>query len=162
MKTRCFRIIGRQVSPAGFSLVEVVVGIALLAVVCLALYTGLGSTTFSVRMSRENLRATQIMAEKLDTIRLYGWNQLTSPTYIPRTFTMTYYPRNHLPADLEAAHGELIYQGAIHIEAAPVEEVYSNDLRQVTVELKWSSGNVERTRKMTTLVSRYGLHKYVY
>ncbi len=149
-------------SAAAFSLVEATVGLALLAVVCLALYSGLSSTTFSVRLSRENLRATQIMAEKLDTIRLYGWNQLINPSYIPRTFTAPFYPHDQLPPDLQKAHGNVIYQGEIHIDPAPVEEVYGADLRLVTVTLKWQTGDVERNRTMSTLVSRYGLHKYIY
>jgi hypothetical protein len=149
-------------SSAGFSLVEATIGLALLAVVCLALYSGLGSTTFSVKLSRENLRATQIMAEKLDTIRLYGWTQLTDGKYIPSTFTKSFYPHDQLPPELQRAHGDMVYEGKISIEPAPVEEVYKNDLRQVTVELKWHSGNMERSRKMSTLVSRYGLHKYIY
>jgi len=146
-------------STAAFSLVEAAVGLGLLAVVCVALYSGLGSTTFSVRMSRENLRATQIMAEKLDTIRLYGWNQLDT---IPRAFEAQFYPHGQLPPELQKAHGQLTYQGQIHIDAAPVEEVYGKDLRLVTVELKWQTGNMERNRKMSTFVSRYGLHRYIY
>ena len=162
MNTNCPLAFRARRLSAGFSLVEATVGLALLAVVCLALYTSLGSTTFTVRQSRENLRATQIMAEKLDTIRLYGWTQLNSPTYIPRTFSAPFYPREQLPPELARAHGELDYQGTIRIEPAPVEEVYKDDLRLVTVELKWQSGNMARSRKMSTLVSRYGLHKYIY
>ena len=149
-------------ADAGFSLVEATIGLALLAVVCLALYTGLGSTTFSVKLARENLRATQIMTEKLDTIRLYGWTQLTDGKYIPAKTTVSYYPHEQLPTELQRAHGNLVYDVAMSVEPAPVEEVYKNDLRMVTVELKWHSGNMERTRKMSTLVSRYGLHKYIY
>jgi hypothetical protein len=162
VKTSNFMTFSARRSGAGFSLVEATVGLALLAVVCLALYSSLGSTTMTVRQSRENIRATQIMAEKLDTIRLYGWSQLTDPAYINRQFEVSFYPREQLPSDLARAHGQLVYKGWIHIEAAPVEEVYKNDLRLVTVELKWQSGNMERTRKMSTLVSRYGLHKYIY
>lgn len=162
MKIRLDMMCNSRRSAAGFSLVEASVGLALLAMVCLALYTGLSSTSLSVRLSRENLRATQIMAEKLDTIRLYGWDQLTGGTYVPRTFTAQFYPRNQLPTDLQKSHGDLAYQGEIHIDAAPVGEVYGKDLRLVTVELKWQTGSVERTRKMSTLVSRYGLHKYIY
>src|SRR3954469_17925973 len=97
MRTSAGKSLKAPGSAAAFSLVEATVGLALLAVVCLALYSGLSSTTFSVRLSRENLRATQIMAEKLDTIRLYGWNQLTNATYVPRTFTSPFYPHDQLP-----------------------------------------------------------------
>lgn len=153
---------GVQRQPPGFSLVEAVIGLALLAMVCLALYTGLSSTTYSVKSARENLRATQIMTEKLDTVRLYSWTQLTDPKYMTQTQTVPYYPQGQLPPELQRAHGNLDYQVTLHIDPAPVEESYRDSLRLVTVEVNWKSGNRNRSRKMTTLVSRYGLHKYVY
>src|SRR5688572_25114185 len=64
-----------------FFLLEATIGMALLGLVFMALYTGLVSTTYSVHLSRENLRATQLMAEKLDTIRLYGWNKIADDPY---------------------------------------------------------------------------------
>ena len=41
----------------GFSLVEAVVGMALLGLVCMALFSGLCNSTFSVHMTRENLQS---------------------------------------------------------------------------------------------------------
>src|SRR5512145_2946671 len=69
-----------------FFLLEATIGMALLGLIFMALYTGLCTTTFAVQLSRENLRATQIMAEKLDTIRLYGWKKIIvdDPYYIQR------------------------------------------------------------------------------
>ena len=143
----------------GFSLVEAVVGMALLGLVCMALFSGLCNSTFSVHMTRENLRATQIMSEKLDTIRLYSWKQLTNETYIRESFTAPLHPPDPLsPARTNSA----VYQGAIYIESAPITEVYGKDMRLVTVELKWKTGALERTRSMSTLVSRYGTYKYIY
>ena len=149
-------------SPArnrGFSLVEAVVGMALLGLVCMALFSGLCNSTFSVHMTRENLRATQVMAEKLDTIRLYSWKQLTNDTYIREGFTAPLQPPDPLsPPRTNSA----LYHGSIYIEPAPITEVYGKDMRLVTVELKWKTGHLERTRSMSTLVSRYGTYKYIY
>src|SRR5687768_4008665 len=143
----------------GFSLVEAVVGMALLGLVCMALFSGLCNSTFSVHLTRENLRATQIMTEKLDTIRLYSWKQLTNETYIKEGFTALLHPPDLLsPSRTNSA----VYQGAIYIESAPISEVYGKDMRLVTVELKWKTGGLERTRSMSTLVSRYGTYKYIY
>jgi type II secretory pathway pseudopilin PulG len=143
----------------GFSLVEAVVGMALLGLVCMALFSGLFNSTFSVHLARENLRATQLMAEKLDTIRLYGWKQLTNETYIKESFNLPLHPPDPLsPPQTNSA----VYEGAIYIESAPITEVYGKDLRLVTVELKWKTGELERHRSMSTLVSRYGTYKYIY
>jgi type II secretory pathway pseudopilin PulG len=153
-----------QACRRGFFLVEAVVGMALLGLVCMALFSGLCNSTFSVQLTRENLRATQIMAEKLDTIRLYSWKQLTNDTFvaqIEKDFNRPLHP----PDPLSPPHTNspsAVYEGAIYIEPAPINEVYGKDLRLVTVELKWKTGELQRTRKMSTLVSRYGTHKYIY
>ena len=138
---------------------EAVVGLALLGLVCMALFSGLCNSTFSVQLTRENLRATQIMTEKLDTIRLYSWKQLTNETYIREGFTAPLHaPDPFSPRRTNAP----VYQGSIYIESAPFTENYARDMRLVTVELKWKTGKLERTRSMSTLVSRYGTYKYIY
>jgi len=146
----------------GFSLVEAVVGMALLGLVCMALFSGLCNSTFSVHLTRENLRATQIMAEKLDTIRLYSWKQLTNDAFarqIEKPFTAPLQaPDSSSPPPTNSA----VFNGAVYIESAPITEVYGKDMRLVTVELKWKTGHLERTRSMSTLVSRYGTYKYIY
>ena len=152
-------------SPArtrGFSLVEAVVGLALLGLVCMALFSGLCNSTFSVQLTRENLRATQVMTERLDTIRLYSWKQLTNDNFvaqIERPFTVPL----HAPDPLSPPRtNSAVFNGAIYIESAPITEVYGKDMRLVTVELKWKTGRLERNRSMSTLVSRYGTYKYIY
>jgi type II secretory pathway pseudopilin PulG len=152
-------------SPArtrGFSLVEAVVGLALLGLVAMALFSGLCNSTFSVQLTRENLRATQIMTERLDTIRLYSWKQLTNDTFvaqIERPFTAPLHVRDPFSPPRTNAP---VYEGAIFIESAPFNETYAKDMRLVTVELKWKTGKLQRARSMSTLVSRYGTYKYIY
>src|SRR5688572_25605266 len=143
-----------------FSLVEAVVGMALLGLVCMALFSGLCNSTFSVQLARENLRATQIMAEKLDTIRLYSWKQLTNETYIRENFSAPLHAPD--PLSPQTNSSSAVYNGSIFIETAPISEVYGKDMRLVTVELKWKTGRLQRSRSMSTLVSRYGIQKYVF
>ncbi len=144
----------------GFSLVEAVIGVALLGLVCMALFSGLTSSTFSVQLARENLRATQIMSEKLDTIRLYSWKQLTNETYIREAFSAPLHAPD--PSSPQTNTTSAVYDGAIYIETAPISEFYGKDMRLVTVELKWKTGRLQRTRSMSTFVSRYGMQKYIY
>jgi prepilin-type N-terminal cleavage/methylation domain-containing protein len=159
MRTASVIAVTIQRRNRGFSLVETVVAMALLGLVCMALFSGLCNSTFSVHLSRDNLRATQIMAEKLDTIRLYSWKQLTNHTYIREDFDTPLHPPD--PSSPPQADAP-VYKGAIYIETPPISEFYGKDMRLVTVELKWKTGELERTRSMSTLVSRYGMHKYVY
>jgi hypothetical protein len=125
-----------------------------------ALYAGITSCFFSIRLARENLRATQIMLEKMEIIRLLTWEQLNSPNIMPTKFTSTY----EANGDPDASKG-LVYEGKITI--APVSKSdlnvsYVDDLRTVTVQLSWKTGNLERSRKITSYVSRHGLQNYVF
>jgi len=136
---------------------------ALLGLVFMAMYTGLCTTAYSLQLSRENLRATQLMTEKLETIRLYGWKKIDDPLFIlPRTFNyqVPVYPDDpSLPGNNATTR---TFGVDLTIDAAPVTEIYAKDLRMVTVKLSWQTGKLKRTRTMNTLVSKYGLNKYVY
>jgi len=91
-------------------LIEVLVATAIIGVVFLCLYSGLAYGFTMIKFSRENQRATQILVEKMDTIRLYNWTQITDPNYVPRSFTNSYYP-----AGGATACGT-IYTGTVEID----------------------------------------------
>lgn len=137
----------------GFSLMEACIGMAVVGIVCVALYSGLTSGLATVRMSRENERATQIMTEKLDTIRLYTWDKITSPGFIPTSFTKLYDTNNDKG---------VVYVGKITIGDAPMTTPYKTNMRQITVALQWTSGSLTRNRSMTTMVAKDGMQNYIY
>src|SRR5687767_14388252 len=73
-----------QISPRNisiqhraFSIIEVLVALAIAGVLFTSLYAGISAGFVVIETARENLRATQIMVEKLETIRLYTWEQIT-------------------------------------------------------------------------------------
>src|SRR5688572_20340543 len=140
-----------------FFLLEATIGMSLLGLIFMAMYTGLVSTTFSVQLSRENLRATQIMAEKLDTIRLYGWKKIVEdPYYLSAPFYPPVYSDDpSTPGDDATTR---VFTGEILVEPAPITEPYAVDLRMITVELTWATGKMQRKRTMSTLVSKQGLY----
>jgi hypothetical protein len=118
-----------------------------------------------VRLAWENERATQIMTEKLDTIRLYSWDKITTPGYIPETFTKGFTPsatNGNDNAEKALISSGIIYTGRVTIGSAPMTTGYSTNLRQVTVSVNWVSGAVPRQRTMTTLVAKDGMQNYVY
>ncbi len=139
---------------AGFSLVEVTVGMGLLATVMGALFSSFTSGFFTVQLARENLRATQILLEKVETIRLYSWDQINTPGFIPATFTAPYDPNS--------TNGGLTYTGTMTISDAPISSSYSNEMKQFTVQLNWKTGKLDRAREFTTYVARNGLQTYIY
>lgn len=141
----------------GFTLVEVLVGIVLLATVFTVFYVGITAGFGLIQLARENLRATQILQEKTEAIRLVTWDQLNNQGFIPTTFSDSFYP-----ADTDSREG-LIYKGTFRMSPAPITDAtYAPDVKQVTFELSWMSGGVQRRRSMTTYVSRYGLYRYRY
>jgi prepilin-type N-terminal cleavage/methylation domain-containing protein len=152
---RC-RTRGTQNTAAAFSLIEVMISIVVLSVVFVGFYLNLSQGFASAEVSRENLRATQILEQQMETIRLYTWDQINSNGYVPTNFTVALDPTG-------TTSNGLIFTATTVITNAPVTEAYSNNLVLVTTTLTWTSDNGNRhTRKMSTLVSEYGLHNYYY
>jgi type II secretory pathway pseudopilin PulG len=146
----------RRAKTAAFSLIEASVGMGILGMVVVALFSGFTTGFFTMQLARENLRATQILLEKMETIRLYSWDQINSPNFIPATFSATYDPN--------AAPGSqgLTYTGTMTITDAPIASSYAPDMKMVTVTLDWKTGNLKRTRDFTSYISRYGMQDYIY
>ena len=140
---------------AAYTLPEVMVGVSIIAVMFVTLYLGFTQGFAVVQASRENLRATQILQQQAEVIRLYTWDQLTNGT-IPLSKTWTFYPMGALGSK------GVTYDGRISLTGAPMVEGYAADHQQVVFTLTWNSGNVQRQRQMSTLVSKYGLHNYIF
>jgi prepilin-type N-terminal cleavage/methylation domain-containing protein len=153
----------REPSPSSdyqsaFTLVEVIVGVAVLGIMIVSLYAGFAFGFNQIRLARENVRATQVLQERMEVIRLVNWNDVNTPGYIPTSFIAPFYADN--PTNPPA--NNFYYTGAVQVTAAPVEETYSNNLRMVQIKLTWPSGHVVRSRKMTTFVAQYGMQRYIY
>jgi hypothetical protein len=138
-----------------FTLPEVLTATVVIGFMFFTLYAGISAGFAVVQLARENLRGTQILQEKLETIRLYNWDQVTNSTFIPSTFVESFYPEN-------ASASGISYTGTVKVAASSISESYSSYLREVTVTVNWVSSSVLRSREMTTYVSRYGLQNYVY
>ena len=131
------------------------IGAMIMAVMFATLYLGFAQGYRIIGSARENLRATQILQEKMETIRLYTWEQINTPGFIPTNFNAYFYP-------VGTQTNGVVYNGQMIIAPAVMTESYAADHKLVTAVLNWTSGSVQRQRQMTTLVSRYGLHNYYY
>jgi len=140
---------------AAFTFVEVVVAMGVLGVAIVSLYAGMSSGLSMVRMARENLRATQILVEKMETVRLYNWDEICSNGFVLTNFQAPYYVQGGVTSSP-------IYYGTITIADGSVNTTYSSDLKKVTVDINWTCNNLPRNRQITTFVSRYGLQNYIY
>lgn len=148
-----------------FTLIDALVGMATSAVMFASLYAGLAYGFKIIRMARENTRATQIMLEHMEIVRLYKWEQLTNTgpgNFFPTNkFTVPYY-------SVGGSNMSLLYTAQVSVAPAPVTgnsgaASYASDMRKVTVRLDWSPlGSTNRTRLMSTYVTRNGLQSYVW
>ena len=121
---------------------------ALLLMVVLGLFGAFSFGFTTIKISQEDLRASQILLQKVETLRVYDWSKITN-NYFPTNFTANY-----------STNGGIVYDGQISINPVPAAESYSNSLRQVTVSLSWISTGVPRYRVVTTLVSQNGIETY--
>lgn len=140
----------------GATLVEVLVGLGLLGIMATAMFGGMSNTIAQTRAAREELRATQIMVERMEGIRLFNWDQLNySNTLCPTTFTTTLDP---------SQAGGLVYYGTMLITNANLSPApsYSNSLRSITVTVDWTNFGLAHHRSMMTFQSQYGMQNYVF
>src|SRR5258708_34726031 len=154
------------IAPAAYSLVEVIVAILVLALMLISLYGGFSSGFAEVKLARENLRATQIMMQKMETVRLLKWSQVLDTNNFLQPAFLDYYD----PSGTNANAFGAIYQGFVTTNAATgVAADYAANMRAVTVTIYWTNylkGTtnipIVRTRQMQTLVARYGMQNYIY
>lgn len=163
--------IGANINPcdkrpsAAFTLAEVIVAVAIFAIIFLAAYSGTIQGTSLIQTTRENERATQILLDKAEVLRLYTWDQLTNTSFTSLSFSENYNPSGSTNYNSSATTNGSVgptYYGAVTISPAPLNEIYSNDMRMLTFRVLWTNNDLSHQRQLTTLVSRYGMHNYIF
>jgi hypothetical protein len=143
-----------------FSTIEVTVASAISAVMFLTLYAGVSWGFATIKVAREDLRATQIALEKMETMRMYSWEQINSNGFVPPTFTAPFFPPLNSSSD---TNGGVVYYGTTTLTNVTLPTAYSNDVRRVIVTVSWTNDyRVPHTRKMETMISQYGMQRYIY
>jgi len=154
---------------SAYMLAEVMVAVAVLAVMVVSLYLGI-STGFSIlQRTRENLRATQILVQRMETLRLYTWDQLrnveSTPTF-QTSFTDLYDPSAGDTGGGMEYHGDIQITIPPPASALPAEVSYRDSVALVTVSLRWTNRAGENVfpheRQFQTLVAKTGMQRYVY
>ena len=132
------------------------VGFLILGVTVAALCGGFSFGFNTIKLSQEDVRADQILVQKLESLRVYYWSNIVNPNFIATNFTAYYSTSN-------AAHG-VTYNGTMRISpfvpSASSPEGYSNTLKQITATVTWFSGGLSHTRTMMTLFSTNGISTF--
>lgn len=139
------------------ALTEVVMATGIIVIIAVGLIGSINYGVLVLKLVRENQRATQILIEKVETIRLYSWSQVNSNGFIPASFTDYFDP--------QAGQGSkgVAYNGAISIGNVPFGTSYSTNMKQIQITLTWSSNDrLNHTRSTSTFIAKDGIQNYVY
>ena len=156
-----------------FTLVEALIAVGLIGIFFVALYAGMTQGFGILANAREDLRANQILLDKMEEMRLYSWDQITSygtaNSFVPTNFTEEFYPTGTNSAQSTFSAGRnngntntFRYHGTIVVTNVPFTNAYSTNMRKVMVALSWTNGGKIYRHDMSTYVSEYGLQKHIY
>ena len=150
----------RRSRAAAFNLIEAAVAMGVIGLGVVALYSALLTGVEVVTRSREDLRATQVMVELMDTLRLYSWDQITDPTFTPKHFDVEYDPI----AATNGGTGRFLYNCVMNVKKGPKDVDYGDNMKTITLDIDWTNGNSKkkRTRTFVTYVTKNGLQSYIY
>ena len=149
----------------GFTLVEVLVSIAIAAIMVSVLFAGFSQGYSILRNTSDDLRATQILMQKTEAFRLYTWAQLAA---CPTAF-IEYYN----PAGQTNDQAGTIYYGTINpvgvatnIPDNSVTALYKTNVHLITITLNWtndfSGKEIAHRRQMLTLNAIGGMQNYLF
>ncbi|WCJ59161.1 prepilin-type N-terminal cleavage/methylation domain-containing protein [Fontisphaera persica] len=145
---------GRRCGQA-YTLVEIMVATAIIGISFVSFYAGITAGVQVIQLARENLRATQILVERMETLRIKTWEQVTNGVDVPTTFTEDFYPKR-------ASNRGITYYGSLSVSNVDLRTNYDDELRLVTISLTWTNGGVPRVRTMRSYVARNGMQNYVF
>lgn len=153
---KAIRQMGRS---AAFTIADVVVAVFVLGTIGGTFCIGLSSGFYVLQNTREDLRATQILMQRVEAIRLCTWSELTNFTF----------QESYDPLSGTNQSGGAKYFGSVAIGSAssiPNSVAYAPNMCQVTVNVSWTNYNlnvaVPHSRQMQTQVARYGLQNYIW
>src|SRR5689334_3971505 len=109
---------------SAFTLIEVMMAAGLVGFIFFTLYAGFTFGFAVVQLNRENVRATQLLQEKMELVRLYTWNEMTNTGYMPTNFTEAFYPG-------AGTNTGPVFTGTVTVASAPITETYTSDMRMV-------------------------------
>lgn len=141
-----------------FSLPEALTAIAIVGLTSVALIAGIIYSFSTIRMARENLRANQVILEKMEVIRLLTWDQVTTPGFLPPLFTAPLDPGAQGTNGNRFAGSIVLDRNVPGLNATN----YTNEMRRIRIDLSWTSGEKLRSKQLTTFIARAGIQNYVY
>lgn len=146
-----------------YSLPEVVISIVIIGTLLVALYAAINAGFTVMKAARENLRATQLLIQRAEVIRLYNWTQVRDTNKYLKPFFTDYYD----PLGVAAGKQGVVYSGTVRTQAFGFSgTTYAANMRSIVISVYWTNRigktNVTFSRELVTHVARYGVQNYVY
>ena len=170
----------------GFTVVEAAVAGAIIILFLTSLFA-LNSTVMRILgASRETASASQSLQQRVEQVRLANWSQITDVNWVQSTLLATqtdasvnlpglqetitvtsYVSPSSSPADITAMPAPAAFTvnrsatGAVTVTsgAGTTAGMASQQMVQIDLTLTWPGWSRQRTRALTTLVSRWGISK---
>src|ERR1043165_9893616 len=128
----------QQNKKSGSTLPEVLAAVTVLAICAVGLMGAMANGFRTIQFARENQRATQILMEETEMVRLYTWDQVNTPGFIPSNYQAAYDPQ-------QSNGGGLYYNVTISITAVPFTASYASNMKQLTITLDWKTKKISRS-----------------
>jgi type II secretory pathway pseudopilin PulG len=138
------------------TLVDLVMAIAVLGTMSSGIFGSFRYGFFTLQLVRENQRATQVILEVVEEIRLYNWDQVNTSGFIPATFTEVYDPQ------ATSSSKGVTYNGTVTVAPCSLSSGYAANMRELTVTLSWITQGISHTRSLTTFIAKDGIQNYVF
>ncbi len=116
--------IRKRKSQAGLTFIELLCGSSIIIMLYISVFAVMTIGISITQLSRENLRATEIMLDKMEGVRLYSWTQLNDPTFLQSTFTNWFFETNNV-GQVTASGNGVMYTGTVSVASAPYTNSYS-------------------------------------
>jgi Tfp pilus assembly protein PilV len=143
---------------SGFTFTETLVAVLTGAVMLAALYSSFGFGYGAVKLAREDLRATQILVEQMEALRLTSFSAIQNST-----LTNYFDPTGITNGTAGAVYTITLTTNAPTASDMPVQPVYyMSKMRKVTVTATWTNANQLRTRSLITYATQTGIQNYIY
>jgi Tfp pilus assembly protein PilV len=154
MKTELRNYRGQAV--AAFTLAEAMVAIAAGAVLLTALYGAITYSYGAIKLAREDLRATQVLVEQMEKVRLTPYANLGNfTTNVPManggsgTYTISLTTGTPTMAQLTPPG------------LSNPNVLYASSMLRITATATWTNNNIPRVRTMQTYAARNGAQGYI-
>jgi hypothetical protein len=157
---------GASRREAGDSFTRMLAGIAILSVAATGLYGALSPAYRALRSTREELRASQIVMKKAETLCLLDRNQVCETNHQGKPLFVEPYSARHAPR----TPGGVQYTGYLSTGAPTAAGQPANTsrghLRSVTVTLCWTNAEDAKPtvhrREIQARLAPNGMPKYVW